>query len=325
MDSTTASAKFYSEFQFEKDAIQEQLSKSNEIDKTHLNQHFESLLSRINSLERKLTESTAFVPGYDQRQFALALKTLKDNLTAQRSNLTPRTKFSFKSRSKKAATTTNTKQTKPADVNTIASTNVSSTIEQNTIKFTNVQDSYLTFPHDSDHSMMDVSISNAKRCIIRLDEKQHGVSAVHIKDVEQCVIIAGRVSGSILIYGCKRTIILAECHQFRMHDSTTVKLLISVSSHPIMEDSQDIEIGPYHTQLALSNDNALEHVERPKNYYDHMEDFNWLKQQESPNWRLMDTSIANKTSQALMQLDAPTAKEAAANTAFDLYKDLFPM
>lgn len=56
-----------------------------------------------------------------------------------------------------------------------------------------------------------------------------------------------------------------------------------------------------------------------------MEDFNWLRQQESPNWRLMDTSIANKTSQALMQLDAPTAKEAAANTAFDLYKDLIPM
>jgi hypothetical protein len=43
-----------------------------------------------------------------------------------------------------------------------------------------------------------------------------------------------------------------------MHDSTTVKLLLSVSSHPIMEDSQDIEIGPYHEQLALSNDNASE-------------------------------------------------------------------
>jgi hypothetical protein len=56
-----------------------------------------------------------------------------------------------------------------------------------------------------------------------------------------------------------------------------------------------------------------------------MEDFNWLKQQGSPNWRLMDPSIANKTSQALMQLDASTAKEAAASTEFDLYKDLFPM
>lgn len=43
-----------------------------------------------------------------------------------------------------------------------------------------------------------------------------------------------------------------------MHDSTTVKLLLSVSSHPIMEDSQDIEIGPYHEQLELSNDNASE-------------------------------------------------------------------
>lgn len=52
---------------------------------------------------------------------------------------------------------------------------------------------------------------------------------------------------------------ILKCYtQFRMHDSTTVKLLLSVSSHPIMEDSQDIEIGPYHEQLELSNDNASE-------------------------------------------------------------------
>ncbi|KAH8554728.1 tubulin binding cofactor C-domain-containing protein [Umbelopsis sp. PMI_123] len=325
MDSTAAAAKFYTEFQLEKDEIQEQLSRSNEIDKTHLEQRFESLLARINSLERKLTESTTFVPGYDQRQFSLALRTLKDNLAAERSKLTPRTKFSFKSRTKKTATATNTKQAEPADANIAASAITSNVIEKNTIKFTDVEDSFLTLPEHNDQIAIGVSISNVKRCIIRLDENQHDISAVHIKDIEQCVIIAGRVSGSILIYGCKRSIILAECHQFRMHDSATVKLLLSVSSHPIMEDSRDIVIGSYNTQSALSHDNASERMKRAKNYYDHMDDFNWLKQQASPNWRLMDPSTASKASQSIMQLEASTAKEMAANTELDLYKDLFPM
>jgi hypothetical protein len=66
-------------------------------------------------------------------------------------------------------------------------------------------------------------------------------------------------------------------------------------------------------------------MKRAKNYYDHMDDFNWLKQQASPNWRLMDPSTASKASQSIMQLEASTAKEMAANTELDLYKDLFPM
>lgn len=127
-------------------AIQAELSRSNELDKTHLDQHFEDLLVRINTLERKLTDSTDFIPGYDQRQFSLvswvvdlfffllyhirsspcpetiatakALRTLKDSLAVSRGNLTPKTKFSFKSRSKKIAnSTTNTKQTRPVDGN----------------------------------------------------------------------------------------------------------------------------------------------------------------------------------------------------------------
>lgn len=39
-----------------------------------------------------------------------------------------------------------------------------------------------------------------------------------------------------------------------MHDSNNVKLLLSVSSHPIMEDSNEITIGAYRLDPGPSND-----------------------------------------------------------------------
>lgn len=56
-----------------------------------------------------------------------------------------------------------------------------------------------------------------------------------------------------------------------------------------------------------------------------MEDFNWLKQQESPNWRLMDTAICDKLNQAISQFDPSKARAAAENLAVNLYEDLFTM
>jgi hypothetical protein len=47
-----------------------------------------------------------------------------------------------------------------------------------------------------------------------------------------------------------------------MHDSDTVKLLLSVTSHPIMEDSQGIVIGAYRldprSPVLRSHDNSSE-------------------------------------------------------------------
>ncbi|GAB5586220.1 hypothetical protein Unana1_01120 [Umbelopsis nana] len=303
MDSTAASANFYREFQFEKDAIQSELSRCDQVEKPHLDQHFEDLLVSINTLERKLTDSMDFIPGYDQRQFSLSLRTLKDNLAVARGNLTPRTKFSFKSRSKKTTNATaNTKHPKPIEANIASSPITPNLIDSSTIKFAQVQDSFLTFSETS-NKVVDISISNAKRCIIQLPEK--GVSAVNIKDIEECVIIADR---------------------FRMHDSNNVKLLLSVSSHPIMEDSKEITIGAYRLDPGPSNDshdNSSEYVESGRNYYDRMEDFNWLKQQDSPNWRLMDTAMSDTLNEAVAQLDVSKAKRYAENPEIDLYAELF--
>lgn len=128
-----------------------------------------------------------------------------------------------------------------------------------------------------------------------------------------------------------------------MHDSQAVKLLLAVSSRPIMEDSHEIAIGPYSVPGERNS-----HIEAPNvgvntiyglvytsghrthdililqttNYYDCMEDFNWLKQQESPNWRLMDIASSDILYQSIVNLDEHKAKQAIANSRVDLYQQL---
>jgi hypothetical protein len=53
-----------------------------------------------------------------------------------------------------------------------------------------------------------------------------------------------------------------------------------------------------------------------------MEDFNWLKQQESPNWRLMDIANSDKLYQSIVDLDEHKAKQAISNSQVDLYQQL---
>lgn len=127
-----------------------------------------------------------------------------------------------------------------------------------------------------------------------------------------------------------------------MHDSEEVNLLLAVSSHPIMEDSQEITIGPYSPAERNPNGEALNvgfntifglvytsghptHVIfllQTTNYYDCMEDFNWLKQQESPNWKLMDIDSSDKLYQSIVDLDGNKALEAILDPRVDFYQQL---
>ncbi|CAG8780198.1 17290_t:CDS:2, partial [Acaulospora morrowiae] len=102
------------------------------------------------------------------------------------------------------------------------------------------------------------------------------------------VVISGPVGSSILIYDCERCLLLVGCHQFRMHTSKKMFIYLHVTSHPIIEDSHDIEFAPY-TLLTPGLDKMFEiaKLDHSNNKYDKVEDFNWLKQQASPNWKII--------------------------------------
>ncbi|KAI8388316.1 tubulin binding cofactor C-domain-containing protein [Radiomyces spectabilis] len=247
---TEAANAFWVEFKSERQAIDEQIQASNTVRRDDLTSHFTAILERINTLEKRLTKATEFIPSYDERQFQIQLKMLNEALDGAKTTLTPKAKFSFKSRRKKTDTSKPTFAVDP-DLEKKDTSNV--TTEQasdNTITISGKSRELIVLERTciSQGKSVDVVLTDLKQCVVWLMEESTKVSALHIKNVQDCVIVGGAIDGSVLIYGLKRSIITFGCHQCRVHDAHNVDLFLNVSSRPIIEDSSDIRVGPYELQ-----------------------------------------------------------------------------
>lgn len=60
---------------------------------------------------------------------------------------------------------------------------------------------------------IDILLSNLKQSVIILDDSDRKISAIHIKNIEDCVIFCGSIDGSVLIYGITNSILVVNCHQ----------------------------------------------------------------------------------------------------------------
>lgn len=66
----------------------------------------------------------------------------------------------------------------------------------------------------------------------------------------------------------------------RIHDAVDTDFYLQVGSKPIIESCSSLRFAPY--QSATSTE------EQPRNFWNEVEDFNWLRQQASPNWAVVE-------------------------------------
>ncbi|CAG8488298.1 15581_t:CDS:2 [Cetraspora pellucida] len=297
----TFAYKFWQEFQEERggkniykktyvqDTIQGSMNELSQKSRSSIPSLCDGLLQRISELEKKTTDASRFLPPYDQRQSILA-------------ELTPKNKFSFKSRK----TTGSTEKSVSAESNKIINNDLEvvtshneivptiTSLNQNfqTVTLDNKQNcyisvkSYLTNLEKSEEKVMDFQISNLDHCIVNLVNSNVVIGAIHIKGLKDTIIMAGPVRSSILIYDCERCVFLIGCHQFRMHTSRQMTIYLHTTSHPIIEDCHNILFAPYTLSIpGLGNMFEAAKLDQNNNKSDKVEDFNWLKQQASPNWR----------------------------------------
>ncbi|KAL0077767.1 tubulin binding cofactor C-domain-containing protein [Phycomyces blakesleeanus] len=287
--STDASLKFWNEFKLERQGIADQLERSKTIPTSQLPEHFNNILQTINRLEKELTKATEYIPPYDERQYSMQIRSLVQDLETERTNLTPKPKFSFKSRKTKAKTPTTTPTTTDTPTtDTVAVKHEPGWVEDETmLRFSDISNQWLTLEDSRPpgKQSVDVSLSNLHRCVVSLLDDTIRVSALHVKNVTECVILCGSIEGSVLLYGFSRSVMAIDCHQFRMHDAVNVDILLCVSSRPIIEDCDQVRVGP------LKNNEKKEPF---VNYFDQMEDFNWLRKQASPHWRVLTEDEATK-------------------------------
>ncbi|KAF9095717.1 hypothetical protein BGX23_012750 [Mortierella sp. AD031] len=273
-----ASRDFRAVFDPEKQSIEEALAGLEKVPKDELQAAIDSIVQRIHALEKT------------------AIKSMSEKLAQLRAKLVPKAKFSFKSRK---TTPSPASTPKPAASPTPATpTPTTAIIDQSQfLKFEDRTGEHLfigslPIPEAGAGTAKDVALTNLTDCTINL---VHGIplGAIHVKNLKRCTLVFPPVSGSILLHDCEGCTLIGACHQSRMHTSTNMNIYIHVTSEPIIEDCTDMRFAPYGQILPDEElDRLFEaaQLNRSVNLYNRVKDFNWLRQQQSPNWRLLEES-----------------------------------
>ncbi|KAG0373544.1 hypothetical protein BGX24_011564 [Mortierella sp. AD032] len=319
-----ASREFRATFDPEKQSIEEALARLDKVPKDDLQTSIDSIVQRIGALEKTVTEKISILPPFEARTCMeasqVAIKAMSEKLAQLRVKLVPKAKFSFKSRKTAGATPSPTSTPKPAA--SPKPTVSTPTIDQSQfLKFEDRTGEHLFIGSLSlsepgsgtgAGAAKDVALTNLTDCTINL-VNDIPLGAIHVKNLKRCTLVFPPVSGSILLHDCEGCTLVGACHQSRMHTSTNMNIYIHVTSEPIIEDSTDMRFAPYGQILPVEELDRLFEIaqlNQSVNLYDKVKDFNWLRQQQSPNWRLLEESELQPDVVAqVLSKDRPVAEQ----------------
>ncbi|KAJ7178009.1 tubulin binding cofactor C-domain-containing protein, partial [Mycena filopes] len=250
-------------------------------------------------LTKTLADATGSLPSYDQRQYELQLKGLENSLEALRT-LIPKSKFAFK-RKPAVPSATPVPIPTPTAVPEIsppesASLSTNLALSSHSLRYLSKD----SLPPTSEAS--DLTISDLNKCIVNLlPSTQEGghlrISAVHIRNLTDTVLILPPIQGSVLIHDLKRCVLVVGCHQFRMHTSTNVDVYLSIPSNPIIEHCSQIRFTAYPATLQVAGDPyvcfmffsfSLKLNDTQPDALS-IQDFSHIKSTPSPHWSRLST------------------------------------
>lgn len=134
------------------------------------------------------------------------------------------------------------------------------------------------------------SVVDCRDCVVYL----HGaLLALQLRNLERCtVIVVGQIKGATMMFGLVDCVVCLVSNQIRIHDSVRSTFRLHVRSNPIIEHCTELKFGPLCPKNIdqLSSD-EVEVLETDINtlggqneLWGVVHDFNWLKDDQSPNW-----------------------------------------
>lgn len=290
-DSKEASADFWNEFQTEKESILNTLNNLNSsISTIKLKSEFNNILSRINNLEKSVIAASIYLPPHDKETCSQQIKYLNEELNKRKVLLTPKSKFSFKSRNKikKNTEVVNNLPISSTELNTEKKEILN--VPKNALLFSNKSNIYLT-QEDICDTTKDVYLIDLESCVIDLVNIKFDIAILQMNRLKNCIVFVNPIKSSMIIDNCSNCYFVLACHQFRMHDSKNINVYLHCSSHPIIEDCVGIHFTNYELPVSDIEERFKKaNIDINNNQYDLVEDFKWLKQQKSPNWNVMNES-----------------------------------
>ncbi|EAS00400.2 tubulin-specific chaperone C (macronuclear) [Tetrahymena thermophila SB210] len=112
---------------------------------------------------------------------------------------------------------------------------------------------------------------------------------VYIRNINNSKIYIGPVKFSLLIDGCKNSLLNICGHQLRIHNSVSTHFQIFSTSKCIIEHCTSMIFSPYkHTYDKFEQHFNECGMKGKENQWRDIQDFNWLKQEASPNFILKE-------------------------------------
>ncbi|PWA34132.1 CARP motif-containing protein [Artemisia annua] len=278
---------FLSLFTNSKQAIESSLAQIQQIPDTSpnldLKPDLEKISISITDLEKLVAENSYFLPPYEVRSSLKTISDLKQTLDSVSSKLKPRKKFSFKNKPAK----------KPETANIVTEDAYKNEEHQSSYKvkdspgFRSIENEVL-IKEFKGAEIGEYVLSDLTNCEVRLTGC---FRTLFINRLKNCKIYVGPVLGSILIEEVEGCLFVLASHQIRIHHAKGTDFYLRCRSRPIIEQSSGVRFAPY----CLCYD-GIENDLKESNLYDdtgswaNVDDFQWLRAVQSPNWSILPES-----------------------------------
>ncbi|KAF3004780.1 hypothetical protein E8E13_002193 [Curvularia kusanoi] len=110
-------------------------------------------------------------------------------------------------------------------------------------------------------------------------------AALYLKNLSNSTITTGLVSGATHITSIDSCTLFVATRQFRMHKARNVDVYLQCGSRPIIEDCEGVRFAPLPEGM-VKQEWGLDAT----NLWEEVDDFNWLKSGQSPNWSVLPES-----------------------------------
>jgi len=126
-------------------------------------------------------------------------------------------------------------------------------------------------------------LENLEGCTVTMN----GTSKMlFLRNIKNCTLNLAPAENSIMIHNCTNSNVNMIAQQIRIHDSYDVVFGVYTISKLIIEGSQRVKFRPYECDEWRMKSVKMYGL---KNLWQEVQDFNWIKQEQSPNFELIQS------------------------------------
>ena len=112
-------------------------------------------------------------------------------------------------------------------------------------------------------------------------------SSIFLSDLTDCKVLIKPLDGSVFIKSCTSCTFVVAARQLRVHNTKLSSFYLHCSSEPIIEDCSEVSFAPYNWNFENKSELfASTTLTAETDKWNLVNDFKWLKSQQSPNWFL---------------------------------------